>query len=110
MDLFFQAEDGIRDDLVTGVQTCALPISPTDLNRLAGRANRNLAAILCLTLRLRPLLPQRCCLLFVVFPVCVTRSEERRVGKECGSRWVPIRDKQKCGGCCAARAFSSPGR
>src|SRR5258708_6976544 len=30
MDLccfFFQAEDGIRDDLVTGVQTCALPIS-----------------------------------------------------------------------------------
>src|SRR5207244_9187128 len=25
---FFQAEDGIRDDLVTGVQTCALPIYP----------------------------------------------------------------------------------
>src|SRR3990170_6288472 len=24
--IFFQAEDGIRDDLVTGVQTCALPI------------------------------------------------------------------------------------
>ena len=24
---FYQAEDGIRDDLVTGVQTCALPIS-----------------------------------------------------------------------------------
>src|SRR5947208_12673192 len=24
---FFQAEDGIRDDLLTGVQTCALPIS-----------------------------------------------------------------------------------
>src|SRR5215216_3431600 len=24
---FFQAEDGIRDDLVTGVQTCALPIA-----------------------------------------------------------------------------------
>src|SRR5215216_5029584 len=31
---FFQAEDGIRDDLVTGVQTCALPISPR------GRARR----------------------------------------------------------------------
>src|SRR5258708_18128949 len=29
---FFQAEDGIRDDLVTGVQTCALPICP-DLDR-----------------------------------------------------------------------------
>src|ERR1039457_2475390 len=26
---FFQAEDGIRDYKVTGVQTCALPISPT---------------------------------------------------------------------------------
>src|SRR3989441_11876680 len=28
---FFQAEDGIRDKLVTGVQTCALPISPPPL-------------------------------------------------------------------------------
>src|SRR5207244_5086338 len=28
---FFQAEDGIRDDLVTGVQTCALPISPASV-------------------------------------------------------------------------------
>src|SRR5690606_40717240 len=27
---FFQAEDGIRDFHVTGVQTCALPISKTD--------------------------------------------------------------------------------
>src|SRR2546428_14178784 len=27
--LFFQAEDGIRDLIVTGVQTCALPISRT---------------------------------------------------------------------------------
>src|SRR5205823_9064076 len=26
--VFFQAEDGIRGKLVTGVQTCALPISP----------------------------------------------------------------------------------
>src|SRR5438552_12594495 len=31
---FFQAEDGIRDDLVTGVQTCALPISGWYLHRL----------------------------------------------------------------------------
>src|SRR5947208_11856788 len=31
---FFQAEDGIRDDLVTGVQTCALPI----YLRVIGRA------------------------------------------------------------------------
>src|SRR2546422_8361702 len=28
---FFQAEDGIRDVAVTGVQTCALPIYATDL-------------------------------------------------------------------------------
>src|SRR2546429_3233237 len=32
---FFQAEDGIRDVAVTGVQTCALPISPS-LSVLAG--------------------------------------------------------------------------
>src|SRR2546422_11680327 len=32
---FFQAEDGIRDVAVTGVQTCALPISPVDARRLA---------------------------------------------------------------------------
>src|SRR5258708_8695771 len=36
---FFQAEDGIRDDLVTGVQTCALPIC--DLS-LAARIQRRL--------------------------------------------------------------------
>src|SRR6266487_133718 len=29
---FFQAEDGIRDGRVTGVQTCALPISGTARN------------------------------------------------------------------------------
>src|SRR2546429_5030925 len=28
ISFFFQAEDGIRDVAVTGVQTCALPISP----------------------------------------------------------------------------------
>src|SRR3990170_3797760 len=32
MLIFFQAEDGIRDDLVTGVQTCALPICEVDVN------------------------------------------------------------------------------
>src|SRR5256886_5821656 len=34
---FFQAEDGIRDLTVTGVQTCALPISGYSLARLVGR-------------------------------------------------------------------------
>src|SRR5688500_19408031 len=33
---FFQAEDGIRDYKVTGVQTCALPISPPHLQRSIG--------------------------------------------------------------------------
>src|SRR5256885_11755897 len=34
---FFQAEDGIRDYKVTGVQTCALPIySPASASRIAG--------------------------------------------------------------------------
>src|SRR5258708_9712780 len=38
---FFQAEDGIRDDLVTGVQTCALPISSSpDRARRADVARR----------------------------------------------------------------------
>ena len=38
---FFQAEDGIRDRLVTGVQTCALPIfydhegDPNEMRNLA---------------------------------------------------------------------------
>src|SRR5262249_58320216 len=33
---FFQAEDGIRDWSVTGVQTCALPILPPRLDRFGG--------------------------------------------------------------------------
>ena len=33
---FFQAEDGIRDKLVTGVQTCALPICAASLLGVAG--------------------------------------------------------------------------
>src|SRR5438552_5625800 len=40
---FFQAEDGIRDDLVTGVQTCALPISA---NREANAFARSLLDLL----------------------------------------------------------------
>src|SRR5260370_2268881 len=34
MFFFFQAEDGIRDSSVTGVQTCALPICPDLLGRV----------------------------------------------------------------------------
>src|SRR3989441_9954009 len=42
---FFQAEDGIRDKLVTGVQTCALPICPVLTGLLlAGRIGARYAA------------------------------------------------------------------
>src|SRR5258708_21652009 len=37
---FFQAEDGIRDDLVTGVQTCALPISMGTSKTQTGKTRR----------------------------------------------------------------------
>src|SRR5438132_6912951 len=39
LTFFFQAEDGIRDHCVTGVQTCALPISQTALTPEARLAN-----------------------------------------------------------------------
>src|SRR5260370_1307775 len=38
---FFQAEDGIRDSSVTGVQTCALPIYEHDRGRRGGRYPRH---------------------------------------------------------------------
>src|SRR5207244_8546895 len=38
---FFQAEDGIGDDLVTGVQTCALPICSRNASRLRKQVQRN---------------------------------------------------------------------
>src|SRR5258708_14826400 len=73
---FFQAEDGIRDDLVTGVQTCALPISTSNAN--PNRQNQSPATM--------PTGFQR-----GSYGVGDTlkRSEERRVGKECRSRWSP---------------------
>src|SRR5438105_7677945 len=37
---FFQAEDGIRDPLVTGVQTCALPISSVQDSRFRRRSGQ----------------------------------------------------------------------
>src|SRR5690349_23687390 len=40
MFFFFQAEDGIRDLYVTGVQTCALPIYRFDAGRGAGDRGR----------------------------------------------------------------------
>src|SRR5256885_9307546 len=74
---FFQAEDGIRDYKVTGVQTCALPILEA---RLAGRLPAAAVDAFFADPRLRALpgVAER-----------FDRSEERRVGKECRSRWSP---------------------
>src|SRR2546425_2423626 len=68
---FFQAEDGIRDKLVTGVQTCALPICQR--GPVTGHPD------------LRHQRHRQC----EVHRECADRSEERRVGKECRSRWSP---------------------
>src|SRR3712207_8040173 len=84
---FFQAEDGIRDIGVTGVQTCALPIS---LRHLLGRKRGPGIRLGRGGLpgrredRLRKLSQRQ-------QPGCRgdERSEERRVGKECRSRWSP---------------------
>src|SRR5256885_7369622 len=92
---FFQAEDGIRDYKVTGVQTCALPISST----------RSLAAELKISRipvlnAYEQLLAEGYLETFIGAGTCVARSipddalsaqrsEERRVGKECRSRWSP---------------------
>src|SRR2546425_4873688 len=48
---FFQAEDGIRDKLVTGVQTCALPIcgSASHSRRCQGRRRSSRSAGRCRT-------------------------------------------------------------
>src|SRR5690554_7736023 len=93
---FFQAEDGIRDADVTGVQTCALPISavvkhPPGVQRPA-RVNSHVSP--------RPVDGragvegddvERAVVVAFVVPVggLLKRSEERRVGKECRSRWSP---------------------
>src|SRR5256884_1252237 len=91
---FFQAEDGIRDVAVTGVQTCALPICVT-------------VSVFPLPAAVPPQLPEYQIqaapapnvppdkLKVEEFPehTCTgfaeARSEERRVGKECRSRWSP---------------------
>ena len=74
---FFQAEDGIRDVAVTGVQTCALPIF-----RPLSSAKAPMSIIACssdVSLRSEA----------VASSFLWLRSEERRVGKECRSRWAP---------------------
>src|SRR5205823_11106838 len=89
---FFQAEDGIRDKLVTGVQTCALPIFDDEQRHaLDFRGRREPQHRFAVAMRAEALegpalvrdLPLR------VEYLQQARSEERRVGKECRSRWSP---------------------
>src|SRR5207245_10424492 len=93
MFFFFQAEDGIRDATVTGVQTCALPISPS-YRRPSRRAAAPTHAAPLSGATPRTSLdyagsPWNC----LVWRV--HRSEERRVGKEWRSRWGAEREKEK---------------
>src|SRR5690606_39919773 len=96
---FFQAEDGIRDFHVTGVQTCALPICAGDTRCIggrrrarqprSGRRTRNRLG------RLRPPLAARGRRRGTGArrPRTWWRSEERRVGKECRAGWSPSQEK-----------------
>src|SRR2546430_5834782 len=86
---FFQAEDGIRDLTVTGVQTCALPISSPIYGMPILDVDKA-KSIIVLKRSMNPgfagienelFYHPKCTMLF--------RSEERRVGKECRSRWSP---------------------
>src|SRR5258708_15208335 len=93
---FFQAEDGIRDDLVTGVQTCALPISrirfaddARDIAKGGGGGGEEAF--------IKDAADGLHFGIGFMFPGGIVggrkedegRSEERRVGKECRSRWSP---------------------
>src|SRR2546429_5287277 len=94
---FFQAEDGIRDVAVTGVQTCALPICPENRSTLKCiQYTRKLQSRIWRALS-RSRLPSfaghstgraQCPSPHRKYE-SAWRSEERRVGKECRSRWSP---------------------
>src|SRR5687768_18305812 len=91
---FFQAEDGIRDVAVTGVQTCALPIWSAAPRRGAARPPRPRRTRETPTPCARPAArragrtPARSGAPPSGRVARAARSEERRVGKECRSRWA----------------------
>src|SRR5438034_7595521 len=94
---FFQAEDGIRDHCVTGVQTCALPIltGVYGVTFLLVWFSISLVSALMMLIR-RPQTrwhSQR----ELLAPFVAARSEERRVGKECRSRWWAGPEKKNNG-------------
>src|SRR2546430_12903831 len=93
---FFQAEDGIRDLTVTGVQTCALPICES-VARYTGPILYFFLMLLimgsfaCVQTLMDAVKKRewKYIVQMVVVELFVMRSEERRVGKECRSRWSP---------------------
>src|SRR2546430_5768601 len=92
---FFQAEDGIRDLTVTGVQTCALPIyrgAPyvdlADAIRFIGEVDVRRPAI-GLAIDRHHFDAEIAASSNHPQGDLPARSEERRVGKECRSRWSP---------------------
>src|SRR5689334_24850833 len=87
---FFQAEDGIRDGTVTGVQTCALPISARSSERCGSSSSRCPTAASSRRQQTRKNIPAEMIQISTSPKGRVARrSEERRVGKECRSRWWP---------------------
>src|SRR5690606_40820839 len=97
---FFQAEDGIRDFHVTGVQTCALPIFSVsevrDIQEEASEQGVRLIGFLrrggekVYATRVVDELVQKKGNEYVLRAdpaIKVDRSEERRVGKEGRARW-----------------------
>src|SRR3712207_9367135 len=95
--VYFQAEDGIRDIGVTGVQTCALPISMIQRPVIEGFWRGTiLVTILAMVFGVAlgvilavMRLSDNPVLKGVSWVYTWFRSEERRVGKECRSRWSP---------------------
>src|SRR5437762_13617789 len=94
MVFFFQAEDGIRDTSVTGVQTCALPIS-------IGPNGSVKADVIAREVIVRGKIEgkvtgrDRVQLWSTGQVTGEVRSEERRVGKEGRSRWWQYHKKKK---------------
>src|SRR5690606_40360884 len=93
---FFQAEDGIRDFHVTGVQTCALPISSCSMTAVNSLCMAGLSVGDAGGIVPSPVFPgQNAAPPHLLAPrvqltLCDSRqrSEERRVGKECRSGWA----------------------
>src|SRR2546422_2745383 len=92
---FFQAEDGIRDVAVTGVQTCALPIllaQPLAHRAVVGidpGTDPNFRAVREGLREHGYVEGQNLTIEYRYAEGRPERSEERRVGKECRSRWSP---------------------